>query len=104
MNVRDVTEHRRFEEQLTYQAFHDPITDLANGALFRDRLEHALSRRGEASRSIAVLFLDLDDFKVINDTLGHNTGDRVLRAISERLTRCCEKATPPPGSAGMSSR
>ncbi len=50
VNLRDVTERKRFEEQLTYQAFHDPITDLANRALFRDRVEHALSRRGDANR------------------------------------------------------
>ena len=85
VNVRDVTERKQFEEQLSYQAFHDPITDLANSALFRDRVEHALSRRGEASRSLAVLFLDLDDFKAINDTFGHDIGDQVLQTISARL-------------------
>jgi diguanylate cyclase (GGDEF)-like protein/PAS domain S-box-containing protein len=85
VNLRDVTERKQFEEQLRYQAFHDQVTNLANGALFRDRLAHALSRRREASRSLGVLLLDLDDFKIINDTYGHDAGDRVLRAISERL-------------------
>jgi diguanylate cyclase (GGDEF)-like protein len=73
------------KSRLTYQAFHDPVTDLANRALFRDRVEHALSRRGDASRSLAVLFLDLDDFKIVNDTFGHDAGDRVLQTISTRL-------------------
>ncbi len=84
VNLRDVTERKRFEEQLTYQAFHDPVTGLANRALFRDRVEHALRRRGEKSRALAVLFLDLDDFKTINDRFGHAAGDRVLQTIAER--------------------
>jgi PAS domain S-box-containing protein len=85
VNVRDITERKRFEEQLAYQAFHDSVTDLANRALFHDRVEHALSRRGQDGRSLAVLFLDLDDFKIINDTFGHATGDRLLLTISGRL-------------------
>jgi diguanylate cyclase (GGDEF)-like protein/PAS domain S-box-containing protein len=85
VNLRDITERKQFEEQLIYQAFHDPVTDLANGALFRDRVVHALSRRGGPDRCLAVLFLDLDDFKIINDTFGHDAGDEVLRTISKRL-------------------
>jgi diguanylate cyclase (GGDEF)-like protein/PAS domain S-box-containing protein len=85
VNLRDITERKRFEEQLIYQAFHDPVTDLANRALFRDRVVHALSRRAGADRCLAVLFLDLDDFKIINDTFGHDAGDEVLRTISKRL-------------------
>jgi len=68
VNLRDITERKQFEAQLTYQALHDPVTDLANRALFRDRVEHAFSRRRDGHLLLAVLFLDLDDFKTINDT------------------------------------
>ncbi len=85
VNLRDVSERKQFEEQLTYQAFHDPVTELANRALFHDRVEHALRRRGEDAGSLAVLFLDLDGFKSINDTFGHAGGDRVLHTISARV-------------------
>ena len=85
VNLRDITERKQFEAQLTYQAFHDPVTDLANRALFRDRVEHALSRRRDARGTLAVLFLDLDDFKAVNDTFGHAAGDRLLQTVSSRL-------------------
>ena len=85
VNLRDVTERKGFEEQLIHQAFHDPMTGLANRPLFRDRVIHALTHRGNANRCLAVLFLDLDDFKIINDTFGHDAGDRVLQSISTRL-------------------
>jgi diguanylate cyclase (GGDEF)-like protein/PAS domain S-box-containing protein len=85
VNLRDVTERKQFEAQLTYQALHDPVTDLANRALFRDRVEHAFSRRRDGHLLLAVLFLDLDDFKTINDTFGHDAGDRLLQLISARL-------------------
>jgi diguanylate cyclase (GGDEF)-like protein len=68
-----------------WQALHDPITELANRALFRDRVEHALSRRRDESRALAVLVLDLDDFKGVNDSLGRATGDRVLKMVSTRV-------------------
>jgi diguanylate cyclase (GGDEF)-like protein/PAS domain S-box-containing protein len=78
----DITDRREAEEQLRHQAFHDPLTGLANRALFTDRVQHALVvRAGDA----AVLFLDLDDFKAVNDGLGHLAGDELLKAVGERL-------------------
>ncbi|MFN8639512.1 MAG: EAL domain-containing protein [Dehalococcoidia bacterium] len=81
----DITQRRELEEQLRHQALHDPLTDLANRALFRDRLEHALSRFNVDEHSLAVLFIDLDDFKGVNDSMGHQMGDRVLAATGARL-------------------
>ena len=77
LNCRDVSERRAFEEQLTHQAFHDPVTKLANRALFGERVRHALARARREDRVIAVVFMDLDDFKMINDSLGHAAGDEV---------------------------
>ena len=85
LNSRDVSERKIFEEQLAHQAFHDPVTNLANRALFVERVRHAVPRaRREASR-LAVIFMDLDDFKTINDSLGHAAGDAVLLEIAKRL-------------------
>ena len=78
-------QNMRLDNTLTYQAFHDPLTNLANRVLFTDRLEHALSRRDETRGLIAVLFVDLDDFKMVNDTFGHGPGDDLLRGVAERL-------------------
>jgi diguanylate cyclase (GGDEF)-like protein len=85
VNYRDVTERKVLEEQLRHQAFHDVLTGLANRSLFRDRLAHALARAVRGGRPTAVLYLDLDDFKAVNDRLGHAEGDRLLVAVGERL-------------------
>ena len=85
LNCRDVSERQAFEEQLTHQAFHDPVTGLANRALFAERVRHAIARNRREHRGIAVVFLDLDDFKTINDSLGHAAGDEVLSVVAKRL-------------------
>jgi diguanylate cyclase (GGDEF)-like protein/PAS domain S-box-containing protein len=92
LNTRDVSERKRLEQQLTHQAFHDPLTGLANRALFRDRVSHALALAQREGRPITVLFLDLDDFKRVNDSLGHAEGDRLLIAAAERFLSCARAA------------
>jgi diguanylate cyclase (GGDEF)-like protein/PAS domain S-box-containing protein len=85
LNSRDVSERRAFEEQLAHQAFHDPVTKLANRALFADRVKHALARSGRDELAVGVMFIDLDDFKTVNDSLGHAAGDTVLQEVAKRL-------------------
>lgn len=85
---RDITERKRVEETIIHQAYHDPLTNLANRRLFMDRLAQALTRAPWHNRRVAVLFLDLDHFKGINDALGHSVGDQLLQAVAERLMAC----------------
>jgi diguanylate cyclase (GGDEF)-like protein/PAS domain S-box-containing protein len=88
VNSWDVTERKALEEQLRHQALHDPLSGLPNRALFMDRLEHALARANRQGSKVAVIFTDLDNFKVINDSLGHKMGDQLLVAVAERLKDC----------------
>ncbi len=85
LSIHDVTRWKILEEELTKLAFHDSLTHLPNRALFIDRLEHALGRRRRHARGTAVLFVDLDDFKTVNDALGHVEADTVLAMVAERL-------------------
>ena len=86
LNGRDVSERKAFEEQLAHQAFHDPVTHLANRALFNERVRHAVARTLRDGVGMAVLFVDLDDFKTVNDSLGHAVGDRVLLEVAQRVS------------------
>ncbi|MFF7456894.1 putative bifunctional diguanylate cyclase/phosphodiesterase [Kitasatospora sp. NPDC008115] len=86
LTLRDVTEQRQMERELTHRAFHDSLTGLANRVLFLDRVGHALSRGERSGAVTGVLFIDLDDFKMVNDTQGHAVGDELLVAVSLRIS------------------
>lgn len=90
--IRDITERRRHEEQLKHLATHDELTGLANRALLLDRLEQSLHYARRSGRLVGVLLLDLDRFKVINDSLGHAFGDKVLCLVAQRLRKLVREA------------
>ncbi len=92
LNVRDVTERKRLEDQLRQQALHDPLTGLGNRTRFSDRLDHALQRAERSNEIVAVLFMDLDNFKAINDSMGHSAGDALLMEVAKRLAACLRPA------------
>ena len=86
--ARDISERKRAEEIINFQLYHDLLTNLPNRALFRDRLNLAISQARRQDSQLAVMFLDMDRFKVINDSLGHLAGDQLLQAVAGRLTTC----------------
>jgi len=88
MTARDVTERRRLQAELAHQAFHDSLTGLANRSLFGDRVSHVLARNLRRPKLFAVFLIDLDDFKTVNDSLGHAAGDELLVVIAKRLESC----------------
>lgn len=89
--TRDITERAIAEEKILHNAHHDLLTELPNRRLFMDRLEQAVKHATRNSSPLAVLFMDLDGFKEVNDTLGHEAGDQVLKQVAERLTGCVRK-------------
>jgi len=86
--VEDVTERRLYQAELEYQATHDPLTGLPNRNLLQDRLTRAMGESRRSERQLAVAFVDLDNFKIINDSLGHAVGDRLLQTMAGRLRHC----------------
>ena len=89
--IRDVTERKVAEEQIAFLAYHDSLTALPNSRLFKDRLEHAISQAERGNKILAIMFLDLDRFKLINDTMGHSAGDELLKITSQRLIEAVRK-------------
>ena len=91
LNARDISRHKSLEQQLVQRALHDQLTGLPNRMLFMDRLEQALERCARRGKFAAVLFLDLDRFKLVNDNFGHDRGDQLLVQVAERLRTCLRR-------------
>lgn len=91
-SFRDMTDRKQLEDRLSFQAFHDSLTGLGNRALFQDRLGHAVARTRRTGGNLAVLFLDVDNFKVVNDNLGHSAGDALLTSMAGVLVACLRQA------------
>ncbi len=89
--ARDITDRLEAEAFINFQAYHDLLTQLPNRALFKDRLSLAIQQAQRSNNHLAVMFIDLDRFKIINDSLGHSVGDRLLQAVAERLQSCIRK-------------
>ena len=87
-SARDITERKRSQDRISHQAYHDLLTRLPNRALFNDRINQAFAHARRSGENFALMFMDLDRFKLINDTLGHVMGDRVLQLVSERILDC----------------
>jgi diguanylate cyclase (GGDEF)-like protein/PAS domain S-box-containing protein len=87
-NSRDVTDRKVIQQRIQHLAYHDNLTGLPNRSLLQDRLAHSIARAERSNRKVAVLFIDLDNFKNINDTLGHDVGDELLRQVSRKLSEC----------------
>ena len=90
--IRDITEIKKNEEKLKHQAYFDSLTGIPNRTLFLDRSEIALNQAKRSNEGLAVIFIDLDEFKVLNDTLGHDAGDIMLKTVSQRFIDCARKS------------
>jgi diguanylate cyclase (GGDEF)-like protein/PAS domain S-box-containing protein len=88
--MKDISERKSLEQEVSYHAFHDPLTGLPNRLLFMKHLEHVQSKLAWDQKPFAVLFIDLDNFKLVNDSLGHEAGDQLLILVSERLKSCSD--------------